>query len=659
MPKQYVITTPIYYPNSVPHIGTALTTIAADVIARYHRMLGEQVFFLTGTDENGLKLKEAAEKNGRNPKEFVDEISEKFRQVWEALNIRPDDFIRTTEPRHIEVVQEFFTLLQKNGYVYSGTYEGWYDVSTETFFKESDLIDGKSPEGNPVRKVKEDNYFFKLSAFGERLLEYIEANPTFLIPASRKNEVASYINQGLRDVCISRLNPGWGIPVPGDPTRVVYVWFDAVINYLSATGWPDSGNWQDKWPADVHLMAKDIFTRFHATLWPAMLMAAGMPLPKHVVGHAYLVSGGEKISKSKPNQIFPVELAEKIAAKSGASKKLSIDAVRYVLAAVTPFEADTSFSEDEFYRRYNSDLANDLGNALNRSLSMAHRFVGGTIPSGSCEPQIIAAVADAKATFETAMEGFRVDLACSAAIDLIRFLNKYIDTRAPWALAKKNDPELGAVLRSMLLALRSAEGLFRSIIPDTADAIAVQLGLPPLCSFAEIGSENSLPADVQLGSPSPMFPRIDLAAAKLLDSDVESPDRVEKKMSQTPNSVNHSVPPQDAKSEAKSEITIEDFMKVQLRVARILDAEFLEGSDKLMKLQVVIGDEKRQIVAGIRKSYTPEELVGRQIVVVANLKPTMLRGAQSQGMLLAATDEDGSAILLSPDREAPEGSSVK
>ncbi len=327
MAKKYTITTPIYYVNSVPHIGTALTTLAADVTARYQKMRGRDVFFLTGTDENGLKVKEAAEKVGKDPMQFVDEISAKFREIWPGLYIEFDDFIRTTEPRHKAAVQRFFEILKDKGFIYTGTYEGWYDVSSETFFKEADLVDGLSPDGNPVRWVKEDNYFFKMSAFQDRLLAHIEANPNFILPESRKNEVLSFVRQGLRDVCISRSNPGWGIPVPGDDSQVIYVWVDALINYVTATGWPKEG-WQDYWPAEVQWMGKDILTRFHATLWPAMLMGAELPLPEVLIGHAWLMMGEEKISKSKGNVVAPLELAAALSTRSGCSPEVAVDAVR-------------------------------------------------------------------------------------------------------------------------------------------------------------------------------------------------------------------------------------------------------------------------------------------------------------------------------------------
>ncbi|MEZ0324845.1 MAG: methionine--tRNA ligase subunit beta, partial [Fimbriimonas sp.] len=492
-----------------------------------------------------------------------------------------------------------------------------------------------------VRWVQENNYFFRMSSFQEPLLAHIEANPKFILPESRKNEVTSFIRQGLRDVCISRQNPGCGIPVPSDPTQVVYVWFDALINYVAATGWPSNPDWRDRWPAEVQWMGKDILTRFHATLWPAMLLGCELPLPDTLVGHAWLLMGGEKISKSKGNVVAPMELAQDLASRAGCAPEVAIDAVRYYMASVMPFEQDAMFSYEEFDLKYNTHLANDLGNALNRSLAMTHKFVNGQIPDGPVEEDALRAIAAAKQGFESSMETFRVDQATEHAVNVIRFLNKYIDTRAPWALAKKNDPELGAVLRSMLMCLRTAEGLIRPIMPRTADAIAAQLGMEPVLTWDAIGTDASLPAETTVQQPQPIFPRLDLK-------------KVEKPKMEAPK-----VEAPVAPVVVQEPIAIEDFLKVQLRVARIVEAEPVDKSDKLMKLQVMIGEEKRQIVAGIRKDYEPVDLIGRQIVVVYNLKPAMLRGVESQGMLLAATREDGGAILLSPESEAPEGARVK
>lgn len=643
MPKT-TICTAIPYVNSVPHIGTILDGLAADMLARYLRMRGEDVFFQMGTDENGLKIKEAAEKQGRDPYEFAAEIAQRFIDIFNALNFSYDDFVRTTEERHKIASQALFAKLKEEGHVYLGKYEGWYDVSSETYYREEDLVDGKSPDGNEVRWVSEDNYFFRLSAFGDRLLEHIEKNPNWIRPENRKNEAVAFIKQGLRDISITRRNPGWGIEVPGEPDKVIYVWFDAVINYITVTGWPNPG-WEEKWPAKVQWVGKDILTRFHATLWPAMLWGIGLPVFETVVAHGWVLFGGSKISKSKGEVVRPLELADTLVQRANISRDIAVDAMRHYLLATMSLESDSNFTYEEFDLRFNSDLANDLGNALNRSLAMAHKFVGGVVPDAPIEEEAAAAIAKAKADYEAAMSEYDMAVATDAAFGLIRFLNKYIDSRAPWALAKAGDPALASVMRSMLQCLRAAEGLIRPAMPSAADAVTRQLGVGGTSDWSIIGTPESLPAGTALQTPQPIFPRLEIAK--------KEPEKVEKT---EPKPEKPAPKPVAAPVE---QIGIEDFAKVQLKVGRVFEAEPVEGSDKLLKLQVVIGEEKRQIVAGIRKNYSPEDLIGRQVVVCVNLKPAKLRGVESQGMLLAATDAEGGAILLQPDKEAPEGTGVR
>ncbi len=635
MPKT-TIATAIPYVNSTPHIGNALTTLSGDVSARYRRLRGEDVWFTAGTDENGLKIKEAAEAAGRPVAEFVERIAGRFVEIWKGLHIEYDAFVRTSLPEHARATQEFVRRLTDAGHIYSATYEGWYDVSTETYFRENELVDGKSPDGNEVRRVSEENYFFRLSAFAEPLLAHIEANPGFIVPESRRNEVLSFIRGGLRDMAISRRNVGWGVPWPGDESQVVYVWFDAVINYVTGCGWPD-GAWREKWPASEQWVGKDILTRFHATLWPAMLLGAGLPLPERVVAHAWVLFGGDKMSKSRGNVVYPLPLAEEISERSGCAPDVGVDVVRWYLCSTMGYESDTVYTPEEFDRRYNGDLANDLGNALNRSLAMAHKFSGGVVPAGEVEGEAKAAIVAFSNAYAAAMDERRLDRAAASAIELVRFLNKYVDERAPWALARTGDAALPNVVLSMLTVLRACEGLVRPYMPAVADEIAAQLGQAPLSRWEEIGT---LPSGATLQTPRPIFPRLELAKPAPV---VKAPKPEKTRPVEEPT----------------EEITIDDFMKVRLKVARIVEAEPLEGSDKLLRLQVRVGDEARQIVAGIRKAYSPEELIGRQVVVVANLKPAKLRGADSQGMLLAATDDEGNAILLEPDREAPEGSRVR
>lgn len=647
MPKRYYVTTPIYYVNSVPHVGHALTMLACDVCKRYRQMQGDEAYFLTGTDENGLKVKEAAEAAGEDPYQFVDRISQTFRDCADSLDVDYDVFFRTTSDQHKKAVQRLFEVIRDNGFIYRDKYEGWYDVSAETFVRESELVDGKSPDGNEVRWVEEDNWFFKLSAFGDRLLHKIEEEPNWLVPSSRKNEVVSFINQGLRDICITRTNPGWGIPVPGDDTKVVYVWFDALINYLAATGWPDE-DWEGTWPADVHWMAKEIFTRFHATLWPAMLMAAGLPLPKRVAAHGWFVFGESKMSKSKGNVIAPAELISFFTKKGGCADDVARDVVRFSLIRSLPFEGDTNYTWEEVGRIYNADLANDLGNALNRSLSMAHKFCGGTMPSDAVEQDAKEAVLRAKGLAMKAMETLELDKFAAAGIDLIRWLNKYIDDRAPWALAKNNDPALGAVVASMLDVVANAAAILAPVIPNVAPRVFAQLGVDPITNWAAIGC-GPVPAGARLNQPEPIFPRLDKTMMDELKPEAQAAQPEQKKDEK---------PKTKGLPEPAAEVEFADLMRFEFRIGRVIEAEPVEKSDKLMKLQVKVGTDMRQILAGIKKKYSAEDLIGRQVVVVANLKPAKLMGQESQGMLLAADDEAGEAILLQPDAEAPEGSRV-
>ena len=643
MPQKYTITTPIYYVNSLPHLGTALTTFASDVTSRYEKMRGNQPYFVTGTDENAIKVMEAAEKQGKSPQQLVDEITEEFKKLWKGMKIEYHDFIRTTEPRHKEAVYKLFEILKSKNYIYLGKYEGWYDVSSETFYKEADLIDGKSPDGNPVRWVEEENWFFKLSAFEDQILSHIEKNPEFILPIARKNEVVSFIKQGLRDVCITRQNQSWGIPVPDDENRVFYVWFEALINYIASCDWPNPG-WEEKWPAEVQWMGKDILTRFHATLWPAMLMGAEIPLPKTLVGHGWLLVGGEKASKSKGNVIHPFNLAKELQSWTDCEFELAIDAIRHYIGAIMPYETDFTFTYEDFERRYNSDLANDLGNALNRTLAMCHKFTEGIVADQPVDQETIDIIQKAKSSYEKAMASFRIDRATEASMSIVKFLNKYIDDKAPWALAKNKDPKLGSVLRSMLTMLRATEGLIRPIQPEAANKIAEQLKLEPLTDWSEISNPEIIPTNHQLGHPKPIYPRID------------QKKKQESKMTEKPKQEDKL----ETKEETKEEyIGFEDFKKVKLQVGTVTEVEDIPKSKKLLKFQIDVGGERRQILGGYKGFYTPEELVGKQVIITANLKPAKLMGIESQGMILAAVGADGEPILLQTDKEVAAGSSVE
>lgn len=629
MGKRYYITTPIYYVNALPHIGTTLTTLASDITARFQRMRGKTPHFLTGTDEHATKVAEAAAAAGKTPIAFTDEIADQFKAIWRGMNIQYDDFIRTTEERHRAVVQEVFRRLREKGHIYLDKYEGWWDVTTETFYKESELVEGKSPDGNEVRWVEEENYFFRLSAFQNQLLEHIDAHPDFILPEVRRNEVIAFIKQGLRDTCVTRKNTGWGIPVPDDDSKVVYVWFDALINYISAIGWPE-GNWEEFWPADVEWMGKDILVRFHATLWPAILLGLELPLPKTLYGHGWLLMGGEKISKSKGNVIAPLDLASQYANSMGGCKDLAVDAVRYYCARMMPYETDTTFTLEDFELRYNTELVNDLSNGIHRVVSMLGSFCDRRIPDGEVIESVKSAAESLVSAIAEDLERFRIDKAMDGVLRLGTVLNETIDREKPWDLRKNGDVRLADVMITLAWLVRVLEGVLRPITPVFADDIASLLRLAATESWEGIG--HGIAPGHEVSAAKPIYLRI------------------EKQQPET--QVKEKTEP------VVNEITIEDFMKVQLRVARVLDAHRVEGADKLLKLDLIVGDERRQVLAGIAQQYAPEDIIGKQVVVVANLKPRRLRGLESQGMILAADASDGGAILVVPDREAPEGTSV-
>jgi methionyl-tRNA synthetase len=661
--KAFYITTPIYYVNGVPHVGSATTTLLADAIARYHRQQGERVFFLTGTDEHGQKVADAAARVGKSTQQLVDETAQGFIDTWRFLDISYDDFIRTSQPRHMQVVREVFKRLLAQGDIYAGKYEGWYSIADETFFRDTEVKDGRAIEsGAAVVRVTQDNYFFRQSAYAERLLAYIEDNPDFLTPETRRNEVISFIKAGLRDVAITRPNTGWDIEVPGDPAQTIYVWFDAVINYLSITGWPDNPAWDTLWPADVHLVGKEIYTRFHATLWPAMLMALGLPLPGRVAGHGWWTIKGEKASKSKGNIPTPQEVVADLAAQSGAEEAVCVDALRYYLIRDISFTSDAEFSLVTLVSRYNFDLANDLGNLLNRTLNMVHQYRGGVVPSGGARAtagSAIAALAE-EVTVESAgaMDALDPGAALASIWRLVGAANKEIDTSAPWKLNKAGDTEgLDRALYTILEINRILSVLIHPVMPHVADAIRRQLGITePAGAWAREAVWGGLAEGSLVSTATPIFPR------------------TTNKSKETAQPVSETIAPAAPAADAKPEqpaapdaapqtayITYDDFAKIELRIAEIKTAEPVKGADRLLHLTIDAGDESpRQLVAGIAESYKPEDLPGRKIVIVANLQPRKLRGVESQGMLLAATDADGRAILLSPEKSdiAP-GSKVK
>ncbi|MEN6521734.1 MAG: methionine--tRNA ligase [Armatimonadota bacterium] len=646
--KVFYITTPIYYVNDVPHIGNAYTTLISDVVARFQRLRGREVLFATGTDENATKVAEAAEAAGMDTKAFVDSIAPKFKEVWKDLEITNDDFIRTTEPRHIEAVQEAFRRLRDKGDIYKGTYEGWYCVSDETFFRESEVTDGLCPNPEcrkPVSWVQEENYYFRLSAYQDKLLEWIEANPGCLQPEFRKNEVVSFIKQGLHDISISRTNRGWGIPVPDEPDKVIYVWFDALINYLTIAGWlTDKEKFERTWPTDVQLMGKEIFVRFHCTFWPAILMGLGLPLPKVLFGHGFWSIEGEKISKSKGNAISPAKLAADLSELSGATREVSVDTIRYFVAREVPLGQDADFSWAALIHRFNSDLANDLGNLLNRTLSMVRSYFGGIIPENAgIDAEMKAKIVSAVDETESAFLSLEFTKGLEAIWQAIASGNRFIDDKAPWRLMKEGKKdEAAVVLYSVMELLRSTAIMVSPLMPTVAKEIWRQLGTSEDLSkiqWADAVESGRLTPGTEINGPQPIFPRIDEKKKKEKRVETEQPKETEAKPEQ-------------------AYITYDEFSKLDIRVAEIKTAERVPKADKLLQLTVDDGSGERTIVAGVAQYYEPETLVGRKIVLLANLQPAKIRGVESHGMMLAA-DIDGRAVILRPDEDVPAGSKVR
>jgi len=647
MEKAFYVTTPIYYVNDVPHIGTSYTTIAADVITRFMKFKGKPAHFLTGTDENGTKVMEAAREQGKTPLEFVDSIVPAFKQAWRDLHIEYSDFIRTTEERHIRAVQEFWRRLRSKGDIYKGLYEGWYCVACETYWREAEVPDGLCPNAEcrrPVRRMQEETYFFRLSAYADKLLKYIEENPDFLQPDFRRNEVVSFIKQGLRDTCISRIGSGWGIPVPDDPTQVVYVWFDALINYISATGWPDEGElYQRLWPADIHFMAKDIFVRFHSTLWPCMLMALGVPLPRRIIAHGFWTVEGEKMSKSRGNAYQPMEVANALANASGCQVDVAVDALRYYLMREVPFGQDGDFSSAGLVSRFNSDLANDLGNLLNRALALADRYFQRTVPQPIGQTPLADAAKEAASAVEEALNSLAYSAALQAVWSLLSAANRYFNDQAPWRLYNEGRvEEAGSAVYAALESVRIAAALLWPFMPYVAGEIYKQLGIshaPNAQNWDQTVEWGGLRPGTVTQPSAPIFPRIE---AKTLPLGLNRAREGDKKEKDTEVNL----------------ISIEEFQKLDLRTARIQQAERVPGTTKLLKLVVDIGQETRTVVAGIAEYYKPEELVGKTAVLVCNLTPTKIRGITSEGMILAAV-EDNKVVLITTDDTVPPGTKVR